>query len=306
MNLFKLAPAALVALAACATDAQVDSVNDSTESVATEAAPPPGAGGLTMTVDGILEPGTQVRWLIQGAAANAQIYLVRGTAESAGSFCPPVLGGLCVDVRNPQLLTTLRADANGNAQFTANIPNLPDLTAVYFQAATGGAGAATSNVVGKWNPNPDQSGEARLFLANLATVAPGNYTGIQIEQYYSYAVQEMDVCTLVADVTGTSVAPLAPCAGCDFAFNLTHDNYVDETISGDCLGLMGIDVATITAWQSGNGYDANYIYNGAPINAMMIYDDTTGTWVAGAYAQFTAPDFLWAVDLPQPGYIYVY
>lgn len=303
MNLFKLAPVALLTLGACDTAAP-ETTTDS--SLAIEAAAPPGAGGLTLEIDGILEPGLPITFRVSGAAANASVYLVRGAAEQAGALCPAPLGGLCVDVTRAQIITTLRANGQGVATLTTNVPNLPDMTQVFFQAATGGAGAATSAVIPKWNPVPDQQGEARLFLANLATVSPGNYTGTQIEQYYSNAAPDMDVCTIVWDVTGTGVAPLAPCPSCDFVFNVTHANPTEATTSGDCLGLMDIDVPTIAAYQGGRGYDQDYLYNGAPIAAMVIYDTTTGAWVAGANAQFNNPNFLWAVDLPQPGYIYVY
>jgi hypothetical protein len=160
-------------------------------------------------------------------------------------------------------------------------------------------------VVGKFNPMPDQQGFMTGLLFEAATVGAGSYDGVRLEEYDS-VFTGLDVCSLIYDVQGTGLAPLAPCPGCTFAFAVTTSNFEEVTSAGDCFDLIGLDVSTLTSAQQGIGYNPAYNYNGTNIEAMMIYDTATGAWVAGAGAVFTAPNFYWLATFPAAGYAYIY
>jgi hypothetical protein len=299
MSFSKLAAVAALSLAACST---ADEASNTAAPMATELAPPPGAGGLSLTVDGVLQPGNTVRFLVTGAQPNQNVFLARGSAEVAGALCPPALSGLCVDLDRAALLTTITANGQGRAQFQVTVPSLPEGLVVYFQAATGGGTAATSNVVAKWNPK-DTGAIMALDLIEEATVSPGSYAGTRGEIYYSI-INGLDVCWIEADTTGTGLGPLPACPGCDFGFALTLDNFRDASISGDCIDLLAFDPTTIAPTQQGWGYDSDYYFAGyGNYPAAMFYDTTGGAWVpASLYVAFTAGDFAWLI--PQVNYFW--
>jgi hypothetical protein len=292
-----------LALAGCAVDADLAAP----ASLPTDQAPPPGAGGLTLEVDGILEPGTQVSFRVTGATPNATVYLVRGAAESAGAFCPPVLQGLCVDVTAPRLLTTIQANAQGVATFRATIPNLPDGTKAFLQAAEGGASAATSNVVARYNPAstaaaPTGLGSVTFTLLELAQVSQAaGYQGARVEQYDSTLYTDVDACAIASDAVGANLGAYPPCAACTFAFAATISNYTDASRFGDCRRILGVDVTTLQPFTYAIGYQPNYTVAGyGALNVAMGYDPANQAWTWISEARFSPANgqFIWGGQFP--------
>jgi hypothetical protein len=296
-----------LALTGCAVDADVDASTSDPAAMATEQAPPPGAGGLTLEVDGILEPGTQVSFRVTGASANASVYLVRGAGEAVGAFCPAVLQGLCVDVTSPRLLATVQANAQGVATFRATIPNLPDGTQAFLQAAEGGAAAATSNVVPRYNPAstaaaPTGLGSVSFTLLELAQVNPViGYQGARLEQYNSTLYTDVDACSIASDAVGTNLGAYPPCAACTFAFAATVSNYTDASRFGDCQRILGVDVTTLQPFTYAIGYQPNYTVPGyGPLNVAMGYDPARQAWSWISEARFSQANgqFIWGGQFP--------
>jgi hypothetical protein len=288
-----------LALAGCAVDTDL---SDAPAALPGEQAPPPGAGGLTLGADGILEPGTQIAFRVTGASPNATVYLVRGTGESVGALCPAVLSGLCVDVTSPRLLTTVQANAQGVATFRATIPNLPDGTQAFIQAAEGGATAATSNVVARYNPasnaaSPTGLGSATFTLLELAQVSQAaGYQGARIEQYDSTLYSGVDACAIASDAVGTNLGAYPTCAGCTFAFSATLSNYQDGSRFGDCRRILGVDVTTLQPFTYGIGYQPNYAIPGyGTYNVAMGYNPANQAWSWMTEARFSPANgqFLW-------------
>jgi hypothetical protein len=64
--------------------------------------------------------------------------------------CPPALGGLCLDILAPRLLSSQAANALGSANFNALIPSSTPLIPIYVQAVIargpGGSQSVKSNV----------------------------------------------------------------------------------------------------------------------------------------------------------------
>ncbi|MBL1218618.1 MAG: hypothetical protein D8M59_14130 [Planctomycetes bacterium] len=78
------------------------------------------------------------------APGNATVYFVY--AFSTGSTPVPGCGGVTLDLRGPTLFATEKADANGFATFSVNVPNAAAGRTIYFQAVTT-ANCDVSNVV---------------------------------------------------------------------------------------------------------------------------------------------------------------
>jgi hypothetical protein len=296
-----------LALAGCAVDADLAAAPSDPAALATEQAPPPGAGGLTLEVDGILEPGTQVSFRVTGTSPNASVYLVRGVGEAPGALCPAVLQGLCVDVSSPRLLTTVQANAQGIATFRATIPNLPDGTKAFIQAAEGGATAATSNVVARYNPAstaaaPTGLGSVNFTLLELAQVTQAaGYQGARLEQYNSTLYTDVDACSIASDAVGTNLGAYPPCAGCTFAFSSTVSNYSDASRFGDCQRILGVDVTTLQPFAYAIGYQANYTVPGyGPLNVAMGYSPANQAWTWISEARFSPANgqFVWGGQFP--------
>lgn len=301
MNIFKAAPVALTALAlvACQTEAPADLSND----LPLEQAPPPGAGGLELAVTGALIPGNSITFRVTGAQPNEVIRLVYGSDSAPASFCPPPLNGLCLDVQGARLLPfTLTADASGRGQRTITVPNLPAGREAWFQAATPGATAATSNVIPKYNPFAvgDARRELGVIIAETATVVPGStYDGTRSEIYFN-TTNGLDAC--IVDIAGssTSLGTLPPCANCDWAFNVSYTTGRDGSVSGSCVDILGFDPATaVTPFEIGWGYDEDYNVPGYGVyQTVMIYDTTAAAWtwgVAGAGIWDGVSELDWAI-----------
>jgi len=72
-----------------------------------------------------LVPGQSASFTVAGAAPGELVYIGRSTATGSGP-CPPLLGGLCLDLDAPTtaLLGTAIADATGTAVLTVTVPSI--------------------------------------------------------------------------------------------------------------------------------------------------------------------------------------
>lgn len=328
MNSLKLASLAAFALVACDEATPVDAGADTT--LAVEQAPPPGTPNtMELAIDGQLEPGARLSVRLTNVTVTcAQVDLLLGFQEGTfnnaalanpldiipakNMLGPATLGGNPWPAVPGAPLFGAFAGNGGTCTGSFTVPAaaaIPDGFIGYFQAIalSPRAAADTSNVVPKFNPRPDGQGIMTGLLFEAATVAPGSYDGVRLEEYDS-AYTGLDVCAFTYDVVGTGLSPLAPCPGCEFAFAVTTSNFQEVSVSGDCIDLIGLDVSTLTPGQQGIGYEATYSYAGQTIEAMMIYDTTTGSWVAGANAIFdqATGTFYWLATFPAPGYGYIY
>lgn len=295
---------ATLALAACNEPA---ADNAPENALAIEQAAPPGAGGLVLDIDGVMENGNPMTFTVTGAQPGENVFLILGFDDVPCALTPPPLGGLCIDVQGARLLgipqNPLTADAAGTATITLNAPGqavIPDGFVAWFQAATVGATAATSNTVGKFNPL-DDSGVFTYDILDDVQVVPGtSYDGSRFEIYYS-AFNGLDLCVIEYEATGVDwlTSTGGPdCAGCDFSFDVTYDNAVDGSSAGDCDFMLGIDVSTIAAFNDGFGYNSNYyIANYGYYPVATFYYDVGGYWTwltTGVYYQAGA--FAWLID----------
>jgi hypothetical protein len=312
-----------LALVACNTEEPVDS---NAADLATEQAPPPGAGGLTLDVAGVMENGNQMTFTVTGAQPGESVFLIWGRGPSPGALCPGPLGGLCLDVDRPNLLgirqNPLTADAAGTATLTVNAPPasiLPNGFEAWFQAATTRQGTqATSNVIPKWNPA--DTGLLSVDIYDFVDVVPGvSYTGVREEIYYAYdgtiagfptfdgwdPVAERDLCYIQADASGTGLGALPPCPSCQFAFEVTYSNFSDVSISGDCNYFFGLDPSTIPPATDAWGFQYQYNIPGyGYADVLMFYYATGGYWSwATNNVYYNGGQFAWGlVELGLYGY----
>jgi hypothetical protein len=111
--------------------------------------------------------GNVSTFTIEGGPPNGNVRLVRAVRGAAGvGPCPPPLNGECLDINGPggvQLTGgTISLNANGQAQFTVNIPaGVQDGVNVAFQAVAPAAGAGSNPFEIVTGPNvapcvPDQ------------------------------------------------------------------------------------------------------------------------------------------------------
>jgi hypothetical protein len=260
-----------------------------------------------------MENGNAMTFTVTGAQPGEDVFLLFGTDEQVGAVCPPPLNGLCIDLQNARILgipqNPLTADAAGTATITLNAPGpgvLPDGFVAWFQAVTTGATAATSNTIGKFNPL-DDSGIMTIDIVEVADVVPGtSYDGNRFEIYYS-AFNGLDLCVIEWEATSTGLGSLPPCAGCDFAFDVTYQNAIDSSSAGDCNYFFALDPTTLPAFNDGYGYNPNYYipgYGYYPV-AMFYYDNGMGsaywTWSTTG-VDYTAGEFVWLID--QIGFYY--
>jgi Tol biopolymer transport system component len=98
--------------------------------------------------------------LFRAQTANAKVcnttpsetvYLAYSVVGIGSGPCPPALGGLCLDILAPRLLSSQAASSLGSANFSASIPASAPLIPVYVQAVIprgpGGSLSVKSNVV---------------------------------------------------------------------------------------------------------------------------------------------------------------
>jgi hypothetical protein len=237
--------------------------------------PPPGAGGLSLEIDGMMAPGETLAFRVGGAQPGQRIAIVWGDQPAP---CTSTFAGLCLDVDPARLLPgpPRFADGLGTARFALTVPQgLPDGRVLSFQAVAGGVGpAATSDVVTKFDPL-DVGGTMTLEIADVADVTPGvSYLGLRREIYTSVRTG-LDLCILESDLTSTNAS--ATCAGCTFAFFATQSGFRDASVSGDCEAFFGVSIASLASSSESIGFQAGYPVYGAPVPVSMIH--AYGSWV---------------------------
>lgn len=138
----------LILLAACGAPEPAAVAPPSPEAAPAEAlpadhaAPPP---ALTLDVSDLIG-GRPLTVTVRQGTAGAAAYIVR--SPTAGTTCPPALGGLCVDLANPVILGTATFNAQGVATLNLPLPvDLPVGQLMRFQAASPAPGAKVSNTV---------------------------------------------------------------------------------------------------------------------------------------------------------------
>ena len=98
--------------------------------------------------------------LVRGQTTSAKVcnttpseivFLAYSVAGLGAGPCPPPLGGLCLDILAPKLLSSQSANSLGSANFSALIPATTPLILIYVQAVVargpGGSLSVKSNVV---------------------------------------------------------------------------------------------------------------------------------------------------------------
>lgn len=117
----------------------------------TEIGAPRGLATLQLSLDSSLERGETSRFTVRGGDPGETIALIYGTAGLGVGPCPPVLGGLCVDIRNPLPIRTAVVNNQGIATFVMPVPvNAPLGATLFSQVAVargpGGASSVKSHV----------------------------------------------------------------------------------------------------------------------------------------------------------------
>ncbi len=97
--------------------------------------------------------------LVRGQSTSAKVcnttpsetvFLAYSVVGPGPGPCPPALGGLCLDILAPRLLSSQAANSLGSANFNAVIPSSTPLIPIYVQAAIargpGGSQSVKSNV----------------------------------------------------------------------------------------------------------------------------------------------------------------
>jgi len=88
---------------------------------------------------------------VEGAEPGEAVFFLASVTGTGSGPCPPLVGGLCMDVLNPILLGSAVADATGTATRTVTVPSTAPFDTAYLQAAIprgpGGTHSAKTNVV---------------------------------------------------------------------------------------------------------------------------------------------------------------
>lgn len=122
------APLLLLALAACVAD-------DDPSTLPAGDLPPPAASAL-WAGNAVLGGSMPVIAADLNPFDTALLY-ASVTGRGSGP-CPPQFGGLCLDLRNAQLLGRLVADGDGRAETTVRVPRRLPADRVLLQAISGG------------------------------------------------------------------------------------------------------------------------------------------------------------------------
>jgi hypothetical protein len=233
-------------------------------------------GGLELDVDGrLVSPNATLDFHVTGATPGTRVFLVRGNSRSDDATCPAALGGACADIVSPTVIGSRLADAAGEARFSSVETPRPNHAIRYYQAAAVGQ---ISPVRGRWEVRPNRfMGVER----NLTVSAPGGVASGLVGDFsvLFYGGGQRDACRLVADVAGVAGTPtIPPCPNCPFTFELTLDNWRDESDLGDCLDLLGIDPFAVSAETWGIGFT-----NGLGFTSynMRIFPGYNDRWMGG-------------------------
>lgn len=110
--------------------------------------PPPGPGNIDLIVPAALVGSTLVEFRVEGATPGTVVYFGVSLQGFGQGPCPAPLGGLCLDLQQPQLIGTGTANGQGVASLFLNLPRRLPANTLFLQAAMAdGALSATSNGV---------------------------------------------------------------------------------------------------------------------------------------------------------------
>lgn len=132
--------------------ADPDGLTTADELAAPAVRPPP---GVPLVLDaGDVMPGQMVTITASSADPGETVRFLRGASGIGAGPCPAALGGLCLDVRNPTLMGSATANAQGIAEFSFQVPaGAPNGAGIWFQACAargqGGANSVESQVEGR-------------------------------------------------------------------------------------------------------------------------------------------------------------
>lgn len=108
---------------------------------------PPVPGQLTLAATPMVL-GEQVTITMQGAAANANVFLGYSFNGPGTGPCLPAFAGDCLGLANPvRLLGTFRADGNGEVSTTVRLPPMMPVDEIHMQAAVLVGSPDLSNVL---------------------------------------------------------------------------------------------------------------------------------------------------------------
>ncbi len=230
----------------------------------------PGPEGLFLDIDGAVFIGETLTFTAEGATPGTYAAIVYGGAEETGFACPAAIAPICIDVKNWQLLgQPKRVPASGTVTWNVNVPaSLPPGALGYFQVVQNGSAAvaASSQVVAKFNPRP-AGGDLGVVLASLYTIGAGASTlsGFDLEEYYverpvGAGTAYLQWCRIGWDSVG--VTPAIDCPSCEWEFDVVSTNPTDASVTGDCLGYLGLDATTVGDKTQGWGWDPDYYFAG--------------------------------------------
>lgn len=227
-------------------------------------AAPPGALGLGLTVEGVMETNTPVTFTVVGAAPGQRVFL--GYSDRRPFFqgpCPAQLDGICLGIGSPNfVLGRATADANGMAVFVDQLPpSQPDGRRAFFQAAAEGPGAATSQVWERVNPF-DVGGVAEHARSANATIdiATGAMTMNHKSFWWGNQYTASPLCQISSAFASTQGPVPVTCPGCEFSFAVARTSSWETPAASDCGDLLGLDPAIDTPDELGWGFDIDHVF----------------------------------------------
>ncbi len=233
------------------------------------------SGNLRLDLDGIPASGTVLGLEVDSASPGQTVYIAVSRVQRADVLCPRVLNGRCLDLRSPQVLGSVVADANGFARIEVDVPTSPPGTVFHFQAASLGAARAVevSPVVTSFNPKVGVNrvgtyafGGSHVLNFNTQQVMAG------LLEYRVARTDGLDVCAWTSNAFGPQViAPPVPCPDCEFAFDFNTFDVVELTQNGDCETLSPGLLAIADATTLRLGFDADASFGGGAYGTQAFY-----------------------------------
>jgi DNA-binding beta-propeller fold protein YncE len=161
--------------------------------------------GLSLTTS--LEAGETSQFVVTGAPPGQEVLLAFSLRGQGSGPCPPTLGGLCLDLIQPQILSRADANAQGTVVFTVNVPPTPPPGAALSTQAVVPLGASslktnarTDLVNGAPTRTRPSNGGAIVLASNQLAIA-ANRTADQI------TVLNVDFPTSATSVAATFDVP---------------------------------------------------------------------------------------------------
>ncbi len=219
----------------------------------------PGAGGLTLDIDGAAVPGSTITFTVSGAAPGQTVFVGGSTLDPVDDTCPAVLRGLCLNLDQPVLLGQGVADSSGEFTVSRTVPNPSPGTLIQFQAAAvrGRAAPATSIAKAKLVENVTGSVEVALGQLLFANLADGTGEGFDFFSFFS-TTAGLTTCYVETETTAAPVTGFAGCPSCEFSWELTPGATVEYESVGGCEAFYGFDLSLPILPVRGLGIDTDY------------------------------------------------